>query len=202
MTRRLSWRATGWALSLIVAGVAPAMAGDGAASSPAKGDASPAPDYEPVRGQQGVWDADIRFFDVDGKPSGQARGVQRNELLSNGHWVTNDFRVFDAAGVDVPPSFQGHGVWGWDPVAREYIDAWVDTHDGAVRIDHGSWNADTRTMYWTALQPDGQGHSVNYRMTEQYEKDGLRTLTFFQVALQSGRLVKLAEIRFTRRDKA
>ena len=40
---------------------------------------------------------------------------------------------------------------------------------------------------------------MNYRMTETYEKEGQRTLSFFQVALQSGRLVKMAEMRFTRR---
>lgn len=156
--------------------------------------------YQPIEWQEGVWDAEITFFDPSsGEASGHAKGVQVNQLLANGHWVTNDLKVFGNEGGNGHPSFQGHGVWGWDPVAREYIDTWVDTNDGAVRTDHGFWNAEQRTMHWTALQPDGNGHSVNYRMTEAYESRTQRTLSFFQVALQSGRLVKLAEMKFTRR---
>jgi len=157
--------------------------------------------YRPVEMQAGVWDAEIQFFDTTtGKAEGGARGVQTNVLLSNGHWVTNDLVVHGPAGASAKPAFQGHGVWGWDPVAKQYVDTWVDTNDGAVRTDFGHWNAETRTMHWTALQPDGMGHSVNYRMAEAYENDSTRTLTFYQVALQSGRLVKLAEMRFTKRQ--
>jgi hypothetical protein len=160
----------------------------------------PAALYEPIRLQAGVWDADISFFDpATGQRSGGAKGVQTNVLLANGHWVTNDLQVWGAEGNTAKPAFQGHGVWGWDPVARQYVDTWVDTNDGAVRTDYGFWHAETRTLHWTALQPDGNGHSVNYRMAEAYEGDDKRTLTFYQVALQSGRLVKLAEMRFTRR---
>lgn len=165
--------------------------------------AAEAPDpelYRPVQLQAGVWDVDIQFFDpATGQANGNARGVQTNVLLQNGHWVTNDLVVHGPDGAAAKAAFQGHGVWGWDPVARQYVDTWVDTNDGAVRTDFGHWDAKARTMYWTALQPDGAGHSVNYRMTETYEKEGQRTLSFFQVALQSGRLVKMAEMRFTRR---
>jgi ABC-type transport system substrate-binding protein len=165
-------------------------AADGAASTDV---------HAPVALQEGTWDADITFFDpATGVASGHAKGVQVNRRLSNGHWITNDFQVLGSE-AQSRPRFEGHGVWGWDPVAREYIDTWVDTNDGAVRTDHGFWNAEQRTLYWTALQPDGQGHTVNYRMTEVYAPEGRRTLTFFQVAMQSGRLVKLAEMVFTRR---
>jgi hypothetical protein len=162
-------------------------------------DAPPPVNYAPIAAQQGAWDAEVTFFDpASGAPTGHGQGSQVNQLLPNGHWVVNELRI---QGDDKKaPPFAGHGVWGWDPVAREYIDTWVDTNDGAVRTDHGFWNAEQRTMYWTALQPDGDGHSINYRMTEAYDRDGRhRTLTFYQVAMQSGRLVKLAEMRFTKR---
>ena len=165
--------------------------------NPARAAEPAAVDYSPLKMQEGVWDADITFFDpATGQPSGSARGVQTNTLLMNGHWVLNDMKVFGAEGQKV--TFEGRGLWGWDKAAREYIDTWVDTNDGPVRIDHGFWKADTRTMYWTALQSDGEGRSVNLRMTEVYDGD-LRTLTFHQVALQSGRLVKMAEMKFRRR---
>ena len=139
-----------------------------------------------------MWDAAITFFDDAGKPTGTAKGVQTNVLLVNGHWVTNDLMV------QGKEPFQGHGVWGWDAVAKQYVDTWVDIHDGAVRTDYGFWNPDDHTMYWNALQPDGNGHMAGVRMTEKYEGNQ-RTLVFYGVALQSGRVYKQAEMVFTKR---
>src|SRR5450432_830122 len=150
------------------------------------------PNYEPIKMQAGTWDAAITFFDNDGKPSGTAKGAQTNVLLSNGHWVINDLNVGG------PTPFQGHGVWGWDPVVKQYVDTWVDIHDGAVRTDYGFWNAEEHTMYRNALQPDGNGHMVGVRMTEKYDGKH-RTLDFYGVALQSGRVYKQAQMIFTKR---
>lgn len=168
------------------------------AAPPAAAAATPAATYEPIAMEAGNWDVAVTFFDTaTGAPSGNARGRQVNTLLKNGHWVVNDLSVYGADGKTI--EFQGHGSWGWDPVGRQYVDTWVDTNDGPPRIDHGFWVAEQNTMYWTAQQPDGDGHMVTYRMTEKFGA-GARTLEFFQTALQSGRQVKLAEMRFTRQD--
>jgi hypothetical protein len=158
----------------------------------------PAPDvHAPMALEAGTWDVAVDFFDpVSGAPNGSAKGRQVNTPLANGHWISNDLEIWGADGRKV--DFAGRGTWGWDPVAKEYVDAWVDTNDGAMRIDHGFWVAEQRALYWTAQQPDGEGHSVTYRMKETFAGD-VRTLEFFQVALQSGRQIKLAEIHFTRR---
>ncbi len=181
----------------------PADAAEAAGSAATAAAAADDARYDPLRREAGLWDVDVQFFDGDGHPTGTAHGTQRNVLLANGHWITNDLVIADEASPGTPapaaPGFQGHGVWGWDPVAKEYVDTWVDTNDGAVRTDHGFWKPETRTMHWTALQPDGEGHAVTYRMSEAFPADDRRTLTFYQVAMESGRLVKLAEMRFVKR---
>lgn len=48
--------------------------------------------------------------------------MQRNALLANDHWVTNDFQLYGPDGAKAKPVYQGHGVWGWDPVAGQYVD--------------------------------------------------------------------------------
>lgn len=153
--------------------------------------------HAPLALEAGTWDVAVNFLDpATGAPNGSATGRQVNTLLSNGHWIANDLQIWGADGHTV--DFAGHGIWGWDPVAKEYVDAWVDTNDGTMRIDHGFWVPEQQAMYWSAQQPDGQGHSVTYRMTETFSGD-TRKLEFFQVALQSGRLVKLADMVFRRR---
>lgn len=155
----------------------------------------PPPDLHlPLRLEAGTWDAEVTFYE-DGKPSGTARGVQVNTLLANGHWIVNDFRI---AATDKLPAYQGHGVWGFDPVAKTYVNTWVDTNDRAVRTDYGYWHAPEQTMAWSAKQSDGEGHFVDYRMTEKFE-GATRTFTVHQLTMVTARPVQLLRIVFTRR---
>ena len=159
-------------------------------------EATPAPPdvHLPLRLEEGTWDADVTFFE-DGKPSGQARGVQVNTLLTNGHWVVNDFRIPASGKL---PAYQGHGVWGYDPVAKTYVNTWVDTNDRTVRTDYGFWHAPQQTMAWSSKQSDGQGHFVDYRMTEEFKGD-TRVFTVHQLAMVTPRPILLLRIVFTRR---
>ncbi len=163
---------------------------------PALAASSPNPDelYAPLRLEEGTWDADVTFYE-DNKPSGRATGVQVNTLLANGHWIVNDFRI--PASGSLPP-YQGHGVWGYDPVARTYVNTWVDTNDRTVRTDYGFWHAKEQTMVWSSKQSDGEGHFVDYRMTEEFKGD-TRIFTVHQLAMVKPNPYQLLRIVFTRR---
>lgn len=150
----------------------------------------------PLKLEEGVWDADVTFFEGE-KETGKAKGVQVNTLLANGHWITNDFRI--PANGNLPP-YQGHGVWGYDPVARTYVNTWVDTNDRAVRTDYGFWYAKENTMVWSSKQPDGQGHFVDYRMTEEF-KGNVRVFTVHQLAMVRPNPYLLLRIVFTKRPQ-
>lgn len=161
-------------------------------------DAAPSPDvHAPLAMEAGTWDAEVTFFQ-DGQPSGSARGVQVNTLLANGHWVTNDFNI-PATGEF--PAYQGHGVWGYDPVAGAYVNIWVDTNDRAVRTDYGHWHAPGQTMVWSSKQPDGNGHFVDYRFTEEFRGDK-RVFTAWQLGIVKPVEHLLLRIEFTRRPEA
>ncbi|MEP6880568.1 MAG: DUF1579 family protein [Dokdonella sp.] len=150
--------------------------------------------YLPLTLEAGTWDADVTFF-TDGKPVGHDIGVQVNELLGNGHWITNDFRI--AASKEFP-AYQGHGVWGYDTVAKTYVDTWVDTNDLSVRTDYGFWQADKQIMTWSSKQSDGKGHFVDYRMIEEF-KGEKRSLAIYQLGLATPVEHLLIKMDFTRR---
>ena len=150
--------------------------------------------YLPMKLEAGTWDADVTFY-TDGKPLGHDISVQVNELLGNGHWITNDFRI--AASKEFP-AYQGHGVWGYDTVAKTYVDTWVDTNDLSVRTDYGFWQADKQTMTWSSKQNDGKGHFVDYRMIEEFKGDK-RTLAIYQLGLAKPIEHLLIKMDFTRR---
>ena len=160
-----------------------------ASAAPAK----PA-DYAPLRAEAGTWDADITFYDASFKPLAKhAKGVQVNTLLKNGHWIANAFSV---AGTQ----YEGHGVWGYDPVAKTYVDTWVDTNDQSVRTDYGYWDAKKQTMFWSAKQPDGNGHFIDYRMVEEF-RGSTRRFSVYQVALEKTTMYPLVTMVFTRRNQ-
>ena len=151
--------------------------------------------YAPIAMEAGTWDAEITFYE-NGQPSGQARGVQVNTLLANGHWITNDFRI---PATDKFPAYQGHGVWGYDPVAKTYVNTWVDTNDQAVRTDYGFWYEKEQTMAWSSKHNDGKGHFVDYRVLEEFKPDGVRIFSFYQLSMVKATLIPLIKIVFTRR---
>jgi hypothetical protein len=109
--------------------------------------------------------------------------------------MVNDFRI-PANGKF--PAYEGHGVWGYDRVARTYVNTWVDTNDLAVRTDYGYWHEPEKTMVWSAKQNDGQGHFVDYRITEEFKGD-TRVFTFYQLGLAKPAPHPLVNIVFTKR---
>ncbi len=151
--------------------------------------------YLPLQMQAGTWDAEVTFYNK-GQPSGTARGVQVNRLLANGHWITNEFSI---PATDALPAYEGHGVWGYDPAAKTYVDTWVDTNDGAVRTSYGYWNATDTTMTWSSKFNDAQGHFIDYRITEEFRGDQ-RIFTFHQLGIVTPNLHPLVRIVFTRRS--
>jgi hypothetical protein len=150
--------------------------------------------YSPIAMEEGTWDADITFYEGD-KPSDKATGIQVNALLANGHWITNDFRI--PANGKYPP-YQGHGVWGYDPTAKTYVNTWVDTNDLSVRTDYGYWQAKESTMVWSTKQNDGNGHFIDYRSVEEF-KGETRIFTVYQLGIVKPIQHTLIKIIFTRR---
>jgi hypothetical protein len=157
----------------------------------------PADTYAPMAMEAGTWDAAITFYE-GGKPSGTATGVQTNTLLANGHWVTNDFRI---EGTATMPTYHGHGVWGYDPVARTYVDTWVDTNDLSVRTGYGYWQPKEQVMTWSAKQNDGKGHFIDYRLVQEYKGD-TRVFSIYQLGIVAPNPHLLVRIEFTRRKEA
>lgn len=162
-----------------------------AAESPVPGDV-----YAPIAMEAGTWDADVTFYEND-VPSGRAHGLQVNTLLANGHWITNDFDIPASGKL---PHYQGHGVWGYDPVAKTYVNVWVDTNDRAIRTDYGYWQPKEQTMVWSSKVNDGNGHFIDYRATEEFKGD-VRIFTFHQLGIVKPNPHPLVKIVFTRRPE-
>jgi hypothetical protein len=148
--------------------------------------------YSVLKLEEGVWDATIEFPPAKpGDAPTHATGVQTNTFVTGNGWIKNDFAV-DA-------KYGGHGTWGYDPKKRRYVGIWVDSNQDYIRLDEGTFDADTQTMTWTSelRQPDPYP-PAKYRMIETFAGE-TRVLTMTAIAPKSGREVPLGRIVFTRR---
>jgi len=152
--------------------------------------------YAPLQMEAGIWDAAVQYYEDD-KPSGTATGTEVNTLLVNGHWIVSDFKI---PATDNKPVYEGHGVWGYDSVAKTYVNTWVDTNDQSVRTDYGVWSEADKTMVWSAKQNDGNGHFIDYRMVEEF-KGQERVFTVYQLGLVKPNPHPVLKIVFTKSTK-
>ena len=142
--------------------------------------------------EEGVWDAAIEFPPTKpGNAPTHATGVQTNTFVTGNGWIRNDFAV-DA-------TYGGHGTWGYDPKKARYVGIWVDSNQDYIRLDEGTFDADTQTMTWTSelRQPDPYP-PAKYRMVETFDRD-TRVLTMTAIGAKSGKEVALGTIVFTKR---
>jgi len=158
----------------------------------------PASTYAVLAMEEGTWDADVTFYDAEDKPNGHATGVQVNTMLANKHWIVNEFKI---PANDKNPPYEGHGVWGYDPVLKTYVNTWVDTNDFTVRTDYGYWHEPEKTMVWSSKQNDGNGHFIDYRCTEEF-KGNTRIFTFYQLGMYKAVPHPRVKIVFTKREQA
>ena len=140
--------------------------------------------------EAGTWDAMITTpsRSAGGKPS-TATGVQINELRSGGRWMLN--RMSANGGT-----YEGTGIWGFDPGTGRYSGAWVDSGTGQIRRDDGIWDPASRTMTWTSQVRRADGETIRMRATSTFQ--GNRRI-YRSFAVTDAGEVPLSTVVFTRR---
>jgi hypothetical protein len=144
--------------------------------------------------EEETWDAEVMFLDGD-EPGGRATGAQVNTMRANRHRMDNDFRI---AADGQCPACDGHGNRGSDPLARTYVNLWVDTNDHAPRTDYRFRYEPQNARVWSSKLDDARGHFVGGRITEEFRR-ATRTFTFFPLGLATPNPHALVKIVFTKR---
>jgi hypothetical protein len=147
---------------------------------------------EPIRGEIGVWDADVELYVGDpAKQPIRKTAVQTNRLVSNGRHMLNEFRYADG-------SYEGTGMWGWDAYHNRYTGIWMDGDHHLIRHDTGYYDSATKTLRWEAdtLQPNGV--TTRMRLTEIFAGP-TRTFQMDVMDAKTGEYKKLIFMRFRKR---
>jgi hypothetical protein len=127
----------------------------------------------------GDWVGDEKLSPSPWGPGGDAVGRSNIRVDLDGFFVVQDY-VEEKDGRTV---FRGHGVFGYDVQAKEYIWYWVDSMGFPPSApSRGRWEGDTLTFKSTSPQGEGrytyrfQGErSYHFRLENSF--DGGKTFT-------------------------
>jgi len=133
----------------------------------------PGPEHDILARMAGSWVCEETMH-----PSAWSPEASTSEGRSSTRMLEGFFAVCDYEQVkDGSVTFRGHGVYGWDPVAAEYVMYWFDSMGGAGGVARGTYADGVLTFQSTS--PMGH-HRYRYtfpdadRMTFQmaHSEDG------------------------------
>jgi hypothetical protein len=184
------------ALTLVVAGSAPAETLQDKPAAPKAGAEAmppmpkPGPEHQLLKDDVGTWDAMVEM--LEGPPSPPSKGVEINTLLG-GLWLVSDFKS-DMMGM----AFQGHGTSGWDPARKKYVGTWVDSMAWGIHNLEGTYNPATKTLTSVMEGPDATGKMTKMRTTSVWTGKDTRVFTMYATG-KDGKEAPTMRIKYTRR---
>src|SRR5262245_24405814 len=87
-----------------------------------------------LRADVGTWDADLKVTPAPGMAPFESKGVATTRLVGD-RWLVVD--------IESDGGFAGHGVYGWDAAAGEYVSVWVNSMQSSPARGRGRWDAAT-----------------------------------------------------------
>jgi hypothetical protein len=121
----------------------------------------PGPEHEVLRKDVGTWDAVVEV--KTGGPTQVSTGVMVGRLACGGLWLVTDFKN--------ETGFEGHGVYGFDPVKGKYTGFWVDPMRTGLAPMEGLWDPSTKTMTMVAELVLPGGRTMRWRETTETVDD-------------------------------
>jgi hypothetical protein len=135
--------------------------------------ASPSPEHRRLGRDVGTWNA--RLDTAKGSPIDPkiTKAVEVNALCCDAL-----FLVTDLDGATKKTHYAGHGLVGYDPEAKRYWSAWVDTATRDLGVTQGDWDEANATLTFP-LEDHAAAAPGPTRETIAYQPDGARTLTLW-----------------------
>lgn len=135
---------------------------------------APSAEHRRLGSDVGTWNA--RIETAKGSPLDPkiTKATEVNALCCGGL-----FLVSDLAGSTKKARYSGHALVGYDPDAKRYWSAWVDTVNRDLGVNQGDWDEAKATFTFPLADPSAPPAPGPTRETIAYHPDGGRTLTLW-----------------------
>jgi hypothetical protein len=156
----------------------------------------PLPEHKILASDAGAWDASIKSWMAGpGSEPMLSKGTETNEVMTGGLWILSKFETSFG-----PAKFEGHGLFGYDPVKKKYVGTWVDSMSPTLSVLEGSYDARSKTITYTGEGFDPE-HKAKYkqRMVTTTQADGSRVFSLYIKFEGEPAEAKTMEITYTRK---
>ncbi|HEX4954528.1 MAG TPA: DUF1579 domain-containing protein [Thermoanaerobaculia bacterium] len=193
-------------LAMTILCVAPLLAALGAgAQAPAEGGApamppellaaiSPGEHHKHLDHLAGSWDTSVKSWMVPGAPPTESKGRSEARWILGGRYLESTY-TGDMGGMP----FEGHGLDGYDNLAKQYVSTWVDSMGTGVMFMQGdcSEGGKVHTLHSEMLDPMGGPKVKTRNVTTMLGPDSYKMEMFMIDA--SGTEAKVMELVATRK---
>jgi len=154
----------------------------------------PGPEHQRLAKEVGTWDAVIESMGMDGKPE-KSKGENETKPMG-GFWFVDSF-----AGSFAGAAFLGHGMIGYDPIKKKFVQSWCDSMSPMLMMFEGSFDKDGKVLTMTGSGPSTGGKTVSMRTVTTWKDDNTKVFELFEAG-PDGKEVCMLKITYTRRTKA
>jgi hypothetical protein len=154
----------------------------------------PTAQHKLLQKDAGTWDAIVKVYPMEDADPIESKGVEKNELLKGGMWLTSHF---DGEAAGTP--FSGVGTTGYDPIEKKYVGTWVDSMTPHLLVWKGDYDEKTKTLTAVGESRDPyMGKPYKTKLVTHYNDDGTRVFEMHAPG-PDGKQRKMMEIEYKRR---
>lgn len=159
-----------------------------------KESSAPAAEDEVLKRRIGTWDATIEIQISDGKAPVKSKGIEKDYLTPDGHWLISEFE-----GELFGRSFTGHAITGFDPAKNKYVGVWIDSMRRHLSLVEGEYDA--KGKFFTTISQDKDDQSGRMIEMKQVtdESDPNVRIVSFPSPVMGGRSLSKMTITYVRR---
>ena len=154
----------------------------------------PGPEHQRLAKEVGTWDAVIQSTGMDGKAE-KSKGENETRAMG-GFWFVDSF-----AGSFAGAAFLGHGMIGYDPIKKKFVQSWCDSMSPMLMMFEGTFDKDGKVLTMTGSGPSTGGKTVAMRTVTTWKDDNTKVFELFEAG-PDGKEVCMLTITYTRRTKA
>jgi len=138
----------------------------------------------------GKWDCVMKLPSPDGSMA-ESKASEVNSAACGGLWVWSDFKAPEFMGQP----FEGHGLVGYDPDAKRYVNYWVDSMSPYITTLTGTYDEKTKTLTASGMSRDAAGAEMPMKESTTWKGDHSRVANF---EFGTGEQTMKMELHYTR----
>jgi hypothetical protein len=141
----------------------------------------------------GTWTAETTMWMSEGSEPSKSTATCVNEMIMGGRYQRSSF----SGDMDGMP-FEGMSITGYDNAKKVYTSTWIDNWGTGIMKMEGTWDDAAKSINFTGKAMCLNGIETDVKEVFKVIDDNTEVMEMYGPDLQTGKMYKNMEIKFTR----